>query len=83
LYSGISTYTLLRAAPHVSQSDGDTSGKQEFARPVDFPNEGDDGIFDMNETGSFRWTRLRVIFSFSFTFLTDTAKRFSGDKKED
>ncbi|GJM30042.1 MAG: hypothetical protein DHS20C17_26770 [Cyclobacteriaceae bacterium] len=48
-----------------------TGGDQEFARPVDFPDEGDDGIFEMDETGSFRWNRMRVIFSFSFPFLKD------------
>jgi len=58
-----------------------TSGKQEFARPVDFPDEDDDGIFEMDETGSFKWSRFRVIFSFSFPFLKDVSNRFSGDKK--
>lgn len=58
-----------------------TSGKQEFARPVNFPNEDDDGIFEMDETGSFKWSRFRVIFSFSFPFLKDVSNRFSGDKK--
>jgi len=46
-----------------------TGGDQDFARPVDFPDEEDDGIFDGDETGSYRWNRLRVIFSFSFPFL--------------
>lgn len=46
-----------------------TGGDQEFARPIDFPEEGDDGIFEKDETGSFRWNRMRVIFSFSFPFL--------------
>ena len=56
-----------------------TGGKQDFARPVDFPEEGDDGIFDKDETGSFQWKRLRVIFSFSFPFLKDAANRFDNN----
>ena len=58
-----------------------TSAKQDFARPVDFPEEGDDGIFEQDETGSFKWSRMRVIFSFSFPFLKDAADKFSGNKK--
>ncbi len=60
-----------------------TSAKQEFARPVDFPEEGDDSIFEQDETGLFKWSRLRIIFSFSFPFLKDAANKFSGDKKND
>ena len=48
-----------------------TSGDQDFARPVDFPDEEDDGIFERDETGSFTWSRMRVIFSFSFPFLNN------------
>jgi len=59
-----------------------TSAKQDFARPVDFPEEGDDGIFEGDENGSFKWSRLRVIFSFSFPFLKDAANRFSGDDEK-
>ena len=55
-----------------------TGSKQTFSRPVDFPEEGDDDIFEADETGSFSWNRLRVIFSFSFSFL----KNRNGDNGE-
>jgi hypothetical protein len=56
-----------------------TGAKQNFSRPVDFPEEGDDDIFEADETGTFKWNRLRIIFSFSFSFLKDAQNRFSGD----
>ncbi len=48
-----------------------TGGDQDFARPVDFPDEDNDNIFNPDDTGVFRWDRLRVVFSFSFPFLKD------------
>ena len=56
-----------------------TGAEQEFTRPVDFPEEGDDDIFEGDETGSFTWNRFRVIFSFSFSFLDEKKKSLSGD----
>ena len=56
-----------------------TGAKQDFTRPVDFPEEGDDDIFEGDETGTFTWNRLRVIFSFSFSFLKDKKDSLSGE----
>lgn len=60
-----------------------TSGDQVFARPIDFPEEGDDGIFEKDENGTFKWSRMRVVFSFSFPFLKDYANKFSGNKDKE
>jgi hypothetical protein len=49
--------------------------KQNFNRPVDMPEEGDDGIFDQDETGTLKWRRWRFVFSFSVPFFKDYAKK--------
>jgi hypothetical protein len=60
-----------------------TGAKQEFARPVDFPEEGDDGIFEGDETGTFKWNRFRIVFSFSFPFLDDVGKKLGGNNNDE
>ncbi len=45
--------------------------KQEFARPINFPDDGTDDILDTSQTGTFEWDRLHVVFSFSLPFLKD------------
>ncbi len=58
-----------------------TGGKQDFARPVDFPEEGDDDIFEMDETSVLKWTRWRLVFSFSVPFFQDYLDRLGSKKK--
>ena len=60
-----------------------TGAKQEFSRPVDFPEEGDDDIFEQDETGTFSWKRFRIVFSFSFPFLDDIGKKLTGDNNDE
>jgi hypothetical protein len=79
-FAGGVVWSLNRA--DITLGFASTGGKQDFTRPVDFPDEDDDGIFDQDETGSFQWRRMRVIFSFSFPFLKDAANRFGGDNGE-
>lgn len=60
-----------------------TGGQQGFSRPVDFPEEGDDGIFEQDETGRLSWDRWRLVFSFSVPFLADRVedlKKKTGTK---
>lgn len=52
-----------------------TGGKQDFSRPVDFPDEEDDGIFDEDEIATLGWQRWRLVFSFSVRFLEDIEKK--------
>ena len=46
-----------------------TGGKQEIARPVNFPSEGEDNIFDTTKTATLEWDRLRFVFSISVPFI--------------
>jgi hypothetical protein len=60
---------------------------ESIPRPIDFPDQGEDGIFDSNETADIRWSRWRFIFSFSFPFLKDIQtkvedKLSGGDQDE-
>ena len=54
-----------------------TGGKQDFARPVDFPEEGDDEIFAQDETATLEWDRWQLVFSFSVKFLKDKLDEFN------
>ena len=45
-----------------------TGGKQNFARPVEFPEDDQDQIFEPDQTGTFIWRRVRMVFSFSVPF---------------
>jgi len=46
-----------------------TDGKQQIARPVNFPDDGEDNIFDTTQTATLEWDRLRFVFSISVPFL--------------
>lgn len=52
-----------------------TGAKQKFIRPIDFPSESDDGIFDQDEYSTLNWERWRLIFSISIPFLNDRLKQ--------
>jgi hypothetical protein len=56
---------------------GDTRAwaRESIPRPVDFPDEGEEGIFNSEEAADILWTRWRLIFSFSFPFLKDVQKK--------
>ena len=55
---------------------------ESIPRPIDFPDEGEEGIFNSTDTAGIRWSRWRFIFSFSFPFLKDIQEKmedkFSG-----
>ncbi|MEH0156384.1 long-chain fatty acid transport protein [Limibacter armeniacum] len=63
-----------------------TGGSQDFARPFNFPEEGESNdIFDPNETAKIKWSRWRLVFSFSVPFFKDYAKKLEDkfDKKKE
>ena len=49
--------------------------RESIPRPIDFPDEGEEGIFNSNDMTDIRWSRWRFIFSFSFPFLKDVQKK--------
>lgn len=52
-----------------------TGAKQDFNRPVNFPEDSDDDIFSGEEKAELEWDRARVVFSFSLPFLKDYQKK--------
>jgi len=53
-----------------------TGAKQTVPRLISFPDGGGNGtIFDPNATTDLEWDRWRFVFSFSFPFLADYAKK--------
>ena len=60
-----------------------TGGSQSFARPVDFPESGDDEIFEQDETGNLKWDRWRLVFSFSVPFFSQRFEEFKGSEGAD
>lgn len=59
-----------------------TGGKQNVARPIDFPDGEDDGIFDRAEMANLKWERWRLVFSFSVPFLKDYVNRLQSKAKK-
>ncbi len=56
-----------------------TGAKQTIPRLISFPEAGSGGtIFDPNATSELKWDRWRFVFSFSFPFLADYAKKKMG-----
>jgi hypothetical protein len=49
--------------------------RESIPRPIDFPDEGEEGIFNSDDVADILWTRWRLIFSFSFPFLKDIEKK--------
>lgn len=80
-FSGGAVFTFKRA--DITLGLAHTGGNQLFSRPVDFPDEGEGGIFAGDDDGKLIWNRWRLIFSFSFPFLKDAENRFSGDTTND
>jgi hypothetical protein len=52
-----------------------TGAKQDFARPVNFPEEAGDEIFSAEDKAELEWDRARIVFSFSVPFLKDYQKK--------
>lgn len=52
--------------------------RESLPRPIDFPDEGEEGIFNSDDSADIRWTRWRFIFSFSFPFLKDLEKKMDS-----
>jgi hypothetical protein len=59
-----------------------TGVRQKFARPVNFPEEGDDDIFARDEYASLKWERWRLVFSLSIPFLDDRLKKKTSNGNE-
>ena len=45
-----------------------TGADQKFNRPINFPDEGEDAIFDSGETSIIKFNQWRFILGFSFPF---------------
>jgi hypothetical protein len=64
-----------------------TGARQTIPRILNFPDEGGGGgdILNTTETSDLKWDRWRFVFSFSFPFLADMAKKMQsggeGEKK--
>jgi hypothetical protein len=59
-----------------------TGASQTIPRLINFPEEGGGGnIFDPTQTSDLKWDRWRFVFSFSFPFLADMAKKMQADDK--
>lgn len=59
-----------------------TGARQTVPRIVNFPDGGGGDIFDPTQTTDLRWDRWRFVFSFSFPFLADYAKKLEGGEKK-
>ena len=59
-----------------------TGASQEFNRPINFPDEGDDPIFESGATSTLRFTQWRIILGFSFPFAEKMKKSLEGEKEK-
>ncbi len=59
-----------------------TGARQTIPRIVNFPDGSGGDIFDPNQTMDLKWDRYRFVFSFSFPFLADYAKKLEGGEKK-
>lgn len=57
-----------------------TGASQEFDRPINFPDEGDDPIFDSNTKSILKFTQWRLILGFSFPFADKMKKKLEGEE---
>jgi hypothetical protein len=51
-------------------------------RPINFPDNSQQPIFNPNDIANARWDRWRFVFSFSFPFLKNYTKKFTEPKEE-
>jgi len=58
-----------------------TGARQTIPRLVNFPDGSGGDLFDPTQTMDLKWDRWRFVFSFSFPFLADYAKKLEGGAK--
>ena len=57
-----------------------TGADQEFRRPVDFPEEGEeDPVFDSDDLSTIKFKQWRFVLGFSFPFADKMTKKFDSD----
>lgn len=59
-----------------------TGATQQIPRLINFPDGSGEPIFQPGETSDLKWDRWRLVFSFSFPFLADYAKKKLEGSKE-
>ena len=59
-----------------------TGANQTIERPVNFPDNTNQPIFNSGSTADARWDRWRLVFSFSFPFLKNYTDKLTGQGKE-
>ncbi len=59
-----------------------TGCTQSIVRPINFPENPSSPIFNSGDTSDLRWDRWRLVFAFSFPFLKDYAKKFTGEEEK-
>lgn len=59
-----------------------TGASQKVARPLNFPGDSSQPIFDPNSLADFQWDRWRFVFSFSLPFLKTYTDRLTGEQKK-
>ena len=52
-----------------------TGANQQFNRPINFPDNAGEKIFDSNDKATLSWDRFRLVFSFSVPFIADVQKK--------
>ena len=58
-----------------------TGASQAIARPVNFPDNGNQSIFNGTDNANLQWDRWRLVFSFSLPFLKNYTDKFTEEKK--
>lgn len=59
-----------------------TGATQDFERPINFPDEGDEPIFESSATSTLKFTQWRIILGFSFPFVDQVKKNLEGAPEE-
>jgi len=59
-----------------------TGANLALPRPINFPDNSQQPIFNMGDVANARWDRWRFVFSFSFPFLKNYAKKFTGEEEK-
>lgn len=59
-----------------------SGASQEFARPINFPDEEDDTVFDSGDTSKLILNEWRFILGFSFPFADKLKRQIEGESEE-